>query len=228
MSFSPNTIKWIITCEHAGNKIPHDYLPYFKGAEGVLRTHRGMDIGVKEVFNQFIKKADFYLINHQSRLLIEFNRSLHHKDLFSEFSKSLHMDEKEHLIHHYYLPYRRRLEKKISEFISGKNDVIHLSIHSFTPVLNDEVRNADIGLLYDSRKIEERHFCVEWKRNIDAHQAKYKTRLNYPYLGKADGLTTYLRKVFPSHYIGVEVELNQKLATNFTEMARVLVDCLPK
>ena len=41
-----------------------------------------------------------------------------------------------------------------------------------------------------------------------------KIRFNYPYLGKADGFTTYLRKIFPENYIGIELEVNQKFVNN--------------
>ena len=43
--------------------------------------------------------------------------------------------------------------------------------------------------------------------------SQFKIRFNYPYLGKADGLTTYLRKKFPANYTGIELEINQKYAT---------------
>jgi hypothetical protein len=39
-------------------------------------------------------------------------------------------------------------------------------------------------------------------------------RFNYPYLGKADGFTTFMRKQFPKNYIGIEIEVNQKFAAN--------------
>jgi len=36
-------------------------------------------------------------------------------------------------------------------------------------------------------------------------------RRNYPYAGKNDGFTTYLRRRFPSDaYLGIELEINQK------------------
>jgi hypothetical protein len=41
-------------------------------------------------------------------------------------------------------------------------------------------------------------------------------RFNYPYLGKADGFTTFMRKQFPKNYIGIEIEVNQKFAANNT------------
>ena len=37
-------------------------------------------------------------------------------------------------------------------------------------------------------------------------------RRNYPYAGKGDGLTSYLRKRFPrTAYVGVELEVNQRI-----------------
>ncbi|MBU2938472.1 hypothetical protein KO494_02870 [Lacinutrix sp. C3R15] len=80
-----------------------------------------------------------------SCLLIELNRSLQHKKLFSEFSKLLAENEKE------------------------------------------EILKLDNTL---------------------------QVRYNYPYLGKADGFTTYLRKQDYKNYIGIELEINQKHSKN--------------
>jgi len=35
----------VVTCEHGGNAIPKRWAALFRGKEGVLRTHRGYDIG---------------------------------------------------------------------------------------------------------------------------------------------------------------------------------------
>ena len=38
-----------------------------------------------------------------------------------------------------------------------------------------------------------------------------KVRRNYPYAGKSDGFTAYLRRRFPADaYVGIELEINQK------------------
>ena len=38
-----------------------------------------------------------------------------------------------------------------------------------------------------------------------------KVRRNYPYTGKSDGFTAYLRRRFPpAAYLGIELEINQK------------------
>jgi hypothetical protein len=39
-------------------------------------------------------------------------------------------------------------------------------VHSFTPVLGGEIRKADIGLLFDSRRPAERAFCLRRRREV--------------------------------------------------------------
>ncbi len=42
-----------------------------------------------------------------------------------------------------------------------------------------------------------------------------KVRRNYPYTGKSDGFTAYLRRRFPADvYVGIELEINQKHVSN--------------
>lgn len=202
--------KLLITCEHAGNKIPTAYQHLFQANLDVLNSHRGIDIGAKVLFDQFVKHAnpDFSIFNEESRLLIELNRSLTHPNLFSEYTKNLSLVEKNELIDKIYIPYRQRVERFIADWIVN-HTVIHLSVHSFTPIFQGTERNCDIGLLYDSRQKNEQAFCKLWKEKLDFHN-QFKSRMNYPYLGKADGFTTALRKQFQQNYIGIELEVNQK------------------
>lgn len=205
--------KWVISCEHGGNHIPAAYSAYFRDAEPVLQSHRGYDPGALELYRLLANElADFSHFSETSRLLIELNRSLHHKNLFSSYTKGLSPLLKEEIIATYYLPYRRVVEEKIEEFIRKQEQVVHLSIHSFTPELDGELRNADIGLLYDPSRPAEKSFCRDWKNSLHKIMPEARVRFNYPYQGRADGFTTYLRRRFPQHYIGIELELNQQYA----------------
>lgn len=206
-------MKLILTCEHGGNEIPIKYANYFDKHQAVLKTHRGFDLGALDFFNHLKPLADFSAFSTISRLLIELNRSLHHKNLFSEFTKELPLSAKKELIAEHYLPYRNSIENEISKQISKNEFVVHLSIHSFTPVLNTIKRNCDIGLLFDSRIEKEKQVASFLKETI-LKSNDFKVRFNYPYLGKMDGFTTYLRKQFPKNYIGIEIEINQKYANN--------------
>ena len=38
--------------------------------------------------------------------------------------------------------------------------------------------------------------------------------MNQPYKGVSDGFPTALRKIFPAHYGGIELEVNQRFAPN--------------
>ena len=207
------TLKLILTCEHGGNVIPEKYASYFKN-KIILNTHRGFDLGALDLFEYLKELSDISQASTTSRLLIELNRSLHHNNLFSEFSKGLSPIEKEQLIHSYYLEYRNKVENQIRKFIATGETVIHISVHSFTPILNKNLRNCDIGLLFDSKKTLEKQFCQLFKAAILKKQPEYRIRFNYPYLGKADGFTSYLRKQFTENYLGIELEINQKFSKN--------------
>jgi predicted N-formylglutamate amidohydrolase len=206
-------MKLVLTCEHGGNKIPTKYLPLFADAQEALNSHRGFDLGALDLFHHLSKLAYSSQSNKISRLLIEFNRSLGRPKLFSEFTKDLSLKEKIELIDSLYFPYRFEVEKNISEIIAKGEQVLHLSVHSFTPVWKGESRNADMGLLYDPSKAREKDFCKNLKQQLLLQSPSLKIRYNYPYLGISDGFTTYLREKFPKNYSGIEVEVNQKFTS---------------
>jgi len=203
-------VKLVFSCEHGGNEIPENYQILFKNAKAALNSHRGLDYGTLDLFKFCLDLGDYSKSNKVSRLLIEVNRSKHHPKLFSEFSKTLSKKEKSILINEIYDPYRKELEKVILNFISSGEKVLHLSFHSFTPVLDGQKRNADIGLLYDPSRNSEKLISKQFRKLITRELPSFKIRYNYPYLGKADGFTSYLRNRFPDNYSGIELEINQK------------------
>lgn len=205
-------MKLILSCEHGGNEIPQKYRALFLGAEAVLNSHRGYDLGALDLFQHLFPLADFGKFQTISRLLVEMNRSENHPHLFSEFTKNIPSEEKKELLETFYFPYRKAIEGKIGNFIKNGESVIHLSVHSFASELHGKTRNADIGLLYDPKRIAEKTFCKNFKTQLENQNNTWKIRMNYPYLGTADGFTTYLRKKFPQHYAGIELEVNQQFS----------------
>jgi predicted N-formylglutamate amidohydrolase len=204
-------MKVLISCEHGGNVIPQEYKSLFYNGENVLNSHRGYDPGALDLFQRLKSLADFSFFSTTSRLLVELNRSPEHPSLFSEFTKSLAKTEKQRLMQEHYYPYRDKIEQIIAREISRGEKLLHLSVHTFTPVLNGKVRNTDVGLLFDPAKSLEKDFARIWKFNFSKIASTTKVRFNYPYLGRADGFTTYLRKKNPQNYIGIELEVNQSL-----------------
>jgi predicted N-formylglutamate amidohydrolase len=146
-------------------------------------------------------------------LLIDLNRSRDHRAVYSDRTRDLSQDEKARIVARYYEPYRGEVERLVRERIAAGRRVLHLSSHSFTPVLDGVTRSADVGLLYDPKRRFERMLCERWTKVLGARIAPLRVRRNYPYRGYDDGLTTFLRLRFDeADYLGVEMEINQEHA----------------
>ena len=202
----------VLSCEHAGHAVPKAYCHLFAADLSVLETHRGYDIGIAPVARQMAARLEVPLTAcHTSRLLIETNRSLHHRNLFSSFSRDLPKTDKFWLIEHIWRPHREAVTQAIASHLRAGRRVLHLALHSFTPVLDGCVRTADIGLLYDPKRQAEKDFALSLQKML-SQMTDLRIRRNYPYRGDADGLTTALRRDFALHdYLGLEIELNQTM-----------------
>ncbi|MGZ5174784.1 MAG: N-formylglutamate amidohydrolase [Burkholderiales bacterium] len=222
----------LVTCEHGGNRIPAQYRALFKKYRPALESHRGYDPGALALARAFAGAFDAELVySTTSRLLVELNRSPNHRQFLSEATRELPTAERERLLRRYYWPYRHWVEAQVTDAIKHGERVLHVSSHSFTPRLNGVVRNADIGLLYDPRRAREREFCRVWKARMEGANPQLVVRLNYPYRGSADGLTTHLRRLHRnSDYAGIEIEVNQKHALGdtaaWTTLRKLLVGTL--
>ncbi|MBQ3840843.1 MAG: N-formylglutamate amidohydrolase [Fibrobacter sp.] len=219
----------ILTCEHASNKLP----AAFKKAvpAEVLKTHRAYDIGAVQVFRKLVKfaKPEFSSEGKFSRLFVDLNRTITNKSAFSDYLRN-NENAKESATK-YWNEYRAAIEKFVASSLPALSNVevsspkrtslknqaaksaptiVHLGIHSFTPVLNGKVRNTDIGILYDPTRPQERAYANVIKAEIKRLYPAMKVRFNYPYKGSSDGLTTTLRKKFGPRYVGIEIEINQR------------------
>lgn len=206
--------KLIITCEHSGNKVPSKYQHLFELNPEVLNTHRGYDIGALELTRTISQTLESDAHAHDvSRLLIDLNRSLNNPSAFSEFTDEVGEETRRSIVEEYYLPYRSKVKQNISSLISNKVPVLHLSVHTFTPTMNGEHRNADVGILYDPKRKQEKEFCRKWRKQLKKQMPELKYRMNYPYPGTMDGFSTSLRKELSEEvYWGIELEVNQRFA----------------
>jgi predicted N-formylglutamate amidohydrolase len=210
----------VLTCEHGGNEVPKEYKSLFTSDPAVLLTHRGLDIGALTWAEWLAKKCSCPLIfSKTSRLLVDLNRSLKSRSLFSPYALELSYDKRQDILDRFYFPYRQEVTDLIQKFIRNNKRVLHLSIHSFTPVLNGIQRNADVGLLYDPRRPLEKKVC-----RALASTSVLALRYNYPYRGTADGLTTTLRKYFSaSDYLGIEIEINQRFGVKGSQVEEAVL-----
>ena len=203
---------YLITCEHGGNRVPARYRALFAGSGDALSTHRGYDPGALALARDMAGAlAAPLIVSTVSRLLVDLNRSPGHPRLHSEAVRHAPAALRREIVERCYRPYRARAEAAVAAVVARGGRVIHVSSHSFTPVLDGAVRNADVGLLYDPARPGEVALCRAWQRALASHVPTLRVRRNYPYRGVSDGLCAWLRRRFPpGAYVGVELEINQK------------------
>jgi len=212
MSRAAAPLQLVLTCEHGGNRVPPAYARHFRGHGRVLTSHRGWDLGALVVARQLARA--FAVPLHAaviSRLVVDLNRSATHPKVFSEFMADLPAAEQRRVLARLHAPHRRRVEQAIARLRQRGANVLHIAVHSFTPVLDGVERRADIGVLFDPSRHAEGAFHRRWKRGFRAAAPAWKVLANHPYRGTSDGLTTALRRRFPRGYLGIELELNQRL-----------------
>jgi len=224
----------VITCEHGGNRIPAPYRGLLRADQALLDTHRGWDAGALVMARALSTAFEAPLVvSTVSRLLVDLNRSIGHPHLHCAPVRKAPAEVRQRIVSRYWQPYRAQAERSVRQAIAARGKVIHLSSHSFTPVLEDKVRNADIGLLYDPARRGEVDLCARWKASLRACAPDLVVRRNYPYAGKGDGLTKWLRRSFgPGVYVGIELEINQKHVAaaggQWAAMRTVIVESLVK
>ncbi len=219
---------FLLTSEHASPLIPAKYQKFFKGRERFLQTHRGWDPGTKDVADLLSRRFQLpHVAGKYSRLLVDLNRSTGNPEIYSPITQKFSEDQKKKLIQKYHQPHWERVDSWVQREIRQGHQVIHLAIHSFTPVRWGIKRTTDLGLLYDPRRFREKEFCKIWEKYL---RGDYIVKHNYPYRGDGDGLPKNLREKFPAKsYLGLELEINQALVRkerSFEHLKKHLVQSL--
>jgi predicted N-formylglutamate amidohydrolase len=148
-----------------------------------------------------------------TRLLVEVNRSPHNLRVWSELSRRLPRDQRLELLARHHQPHWRRVEAAIRERVERGHAVVHLSSHTFTPVLDGVERRCDVGVLYDPARAFEAELAARLVEELRRRLPDLRVRRNAPYRGVDDGVTRVVRRLFPDpHYAGLELEVSQRLA----------------
>ena len=146
--------KLLITVEHAGNFIPENLLNLGLSNEDLSR-HISYDIGIKGVALGVSNKTNYKcILSRYSRLVVDLNRPHSSKECIREESdgtiilgnKDLSNIERKERLSNYHIPFHDYVKNTIDEM---KPKVL-LSLHSFTPKLNEEDKNRpwECGVLY--------------------------------------------------------------------------------
>lgn len=197
------------SCEHASNAVPPE-LAFLRESLGaaIWQTHEAYDIGAIEAARELARRCRGSVVaSPVSRLVADANRSERHPRVFSAPLRALPAAERQAILARFHRPHR----EMVAAHVRSRLPVLHVAVHSFTPVLGDQQRSMDIALLYDPARPSESALADQWKGRLGERLPGVRLRRNAPYRGIADGLPTAFRRVFlHDEYAGFELELNQR------------------
>lgn len=209
----------LLTCEHGGRDVPAAYADCFIGAESVLESHRGYDIGSLGVAHRMAARLSVPIVfSTVTRLLVDLNRSIGQADLLSEFTRDLPEQKLDTVLAEHYTPYRQSVERVVQAAVCAGHTVLHFGVHSCVDRLNDQDRDLDVSLLFDETRERESALCEHFRSKLKETDDRLRCPFNVPYRGSDDGLTTTLRDRFKAYeYLGIEIELRQGLVSRAVE-----------
>ena len=203
----------IFTCEHAVNHVPSEYHLLLSAKDrAALKSHKGYDAGALDIARPLARGLSAPLIEGKiSRLLVDMNRSeSNRRGIFGAIGRRLDAAGKRRLLDKWRRPFLQKTHEAIQGCLTERGRVILLSIHSFTPVLEGRVRNAEIGLLYDPSREQERLLAHHLREKLSRSLPGFRIRMNYPYRGVSDGTARAMRRVYPG-LAALELEFNQEI-----------------
>lgn len=206
MTWSP-----LVTCEHASHAVPPDV--ELGVDDAILRSHVSYDRGAKEIAIALAEAlaAPLHLGAH-TRLLVDLNRMEESPAVIAEQSwgvvvpgnLALDAAAREARIARWHRPYRHAARADAMR-LAEAGGCLHLSVHSFDPSLDPDARRFDAGVLFDPSREPERALAEGLASALAARG--HEVRLNEPYAGTPEGLTSWLRaQIEEARYVGIEIE----------------------
>lgn len=182
----------LLVCEHASNAIPAQFDQL--GLDDItLQSHIAFDPGALDLAAKLSDLLDATLVHScASRLLYDCNRPPEASDAIPERSeiydvpgnKGLSHEQKQGRARLFYEPFKQLLAGTLARRSTATAVV---TIHSFTPVYNDNARAVELGVLHDndSRLADEIIASAPSHLSLDVQR-------NQPY-GPEDGVTHTLK-----------------------------------
>jgi predicted N-formylglutamate amidohydrolase len=216
----------LVSCEHASNRLPAG----MKAPAEMLDLHIAWDPGALQIAERLADMFDAPLhAGKYSRLVVDLNRTVGNSVLVRRrsdghripFNRGLTADEIRRRVEKYYLPYRNEVSEGVARIIEQQGRCVHLCIHTYTPLLGNNVRGNDIGLLHDPYRQPEAPLVHEL-RDALSERTGLVVWLNRPYSGTADGILPKIRELHAgASYIAIELEVNQKFVGRPQELMSI-------
>ncbi|MCF8468848.1 MAG: N-formylglutamate amidohydrolase [Sneathiella sp.] len=153
---SPNPL--LLTVDHASRYIPQSYDNLGLEDPAVLHRHIAWDIGIEDVSRRLADKLKATTIFAGfSRLLLDANRYPDNPAVTPAVSDGVEIPanqritetEKSRRLETWFKPYHAAITELVEKKAAAHAEPLLISMHSFTPVMNDFERPWHIGVLWD-------------------------------------------------------------------------------
>ena len=147
-----------LIADHASRQIPDAYNNLGIEDLSLLRRHVAWDIGIEDVTRRMANRMECAAVfSRFSRLLIDANRypddpsSIPHVSdgVIVPANEAVSDADRTQRIETYFKPYHARIVEQLAHLEAGLNLPIVISMHSFTPIMNEYERPWHIGVLWD-------------------------------------------------------------------------------
>ncbi len=207
-----SSTKLVFTCEHGGHRVPPS-LKYLEKIQSLdFNSHYTWDPGALET-TQFLsaKLEAKYFANPYSRLLIDCNRSDDNPSRFPKWTRTLSPKDRLEIESRVLTPYKSQVRQHVKNLLSQGQNVVLISMHSFTPFFKDKERATEIGVLYRPFKPQELILATALVSHLKDF-SDFKVHHNRPYQGHTDCfLNELLAELESPRLTGVMFELNYGL-----------------
>ncbi|WP_025899350.1 N-formylglutamate amidohydrolase [Sneathiella glossodoripedis] len=147
-----------LIADHASREIPEKYNNLGIEDVSLLRRHVAWDIGIEDVTKRMAERLGCTAIFSKfSRLLIDANRypddpssTPYISDgVVVPMNENVTDEDRQERISTYFSPYHFKIEAILAQKLKQHKSPLVISMHSFTPIMNDFERPWHVGVLWD-------------------------------------------------------------------------------
>ncbi len=199
----------LISAEHASNRLPAGWR-WPAADQRLITSHWAWDPGVRELSLELAELlSTTAVLARFTRLLADPNRPEGHPELFRQQADGAAVELNQDIsdagalqrLSTYHRPYHQAL----SDAVRDSRAALCFSIHSYTPVYQGQVRELEVGVLYN----REEALATSLMHHLQRHG--HDTQLNEPYSGKA-GLIYSVERAAERHgRRALEIEVRNDL-----------------